>query len=302
MDTSTVDQVMRKEIQKWRDKVEESIEKIGLELEDYQIDALATIAYEYGWSDEYADNFAEAYQEYYEKDEKEKFQEEFKLPIEGDIRPFYVDDSDRNTTEEERKQNIRNGLVWELFDTGKYKTPNGEVLDPDAFSGIGSGEFLEVAYECWKIVCEKNPDYDMVGVGIPWDAPTIDCSSYVSWVLYEYGVATKNDALVQEFQGGQHSTMTLMTVDWDKMGFETIPVSPGQDVRSILQPGDILNKDSGGGANGHVQIVVEVKDGAVYVYDCGPSRWRDAVNAGPVEYTSFAAGSPAWSGIIIRKK
>lgn len=302
MDTSTVDQVMRKEIQKWRDKVEESIEKIGLELEDYQIDALATIAYEYGWSDEYADNFAEAYQEYYEKDQKEKFQEEFKLPIEGDIRPFYVDDSDRNTTEEERKQNIRNGLVWELFDTGKYKTPNGEVLDPDAFSGIGSGEFLEVAYECWKIVCEKNPDYDMVGVGIPWDAPTIDCSSYVSWVLYEYGVATKNDALVQEFQGGQHSTMTLMTVDWDKMGFETIPVSPGQDVRSILQPGDILNKDSGGGANGHVQIVVEVKDGAVYVYDCGPSRWRDAVNAGPVEYTSFAAGSPAWSGIIIRKK
>ena len=302
MDTSTVDQVMRKEIQKWRDKVEESIEKKGLELEDYQIDALAAIAYEYGWSDEYADNFAEAYQEYYEKDEKEKFQEEFKLPIEGDIRPFYVDDSDRNTTEEERKQNIRNGLVWELFDTGKYKTPNGEVLDPDAFSGIGSGEFLEVAYECWKIVCEKNPDYGMVGVGIPWDAPTIDCSSYVSWVLYEYGVATKNDALVQEFQGGQHSTMTLMTVDWDKMGFETIPVSPGQDVRSILQPGDILNKDSGGGANGHVQIVVEVKDGAVYVYDCGPSRWRDAVNAGPVEYTSFAAGSPAWSGIIIRKK
>ena len=302
MDTSTVDQVMRKEIQKWKDKVEESIEKKGLELEEEQIDALATIAYEYGWSDEYADNFAEAYQDYYEKDEKEKFQEEFKLPIEGDIRPFYVDDSDRNTTEEERKQNIRNGLVWELFDTGKYKTPNGEVLDPDAFNGIGSGDFLEVAYECWKIVCEKNPDYGLVGVGIPWDAPTIDCSSYVSWVLYEYGVATKNDALVQEFQGGQHSTTTLMTVDWDKMGFETIPVSPGQDVRSILQPGDILNKDSGGGANGHVQIVVEVKDGAVYVYDCGPSRWRDAVNAGPVEYTSFAAGSPAWSGIIIRKK
>ena len=302
MNTSTVDQVMRKEIQKWRDKVEESIEKIGLELEDYQIDALTTIAYEYGWSDEYADNFAEAYQEYYEKDEKEKFQEEFKLPIEGDIRPFYVDNSGRETTEEERKQNIRNGLVWELFDTGKYKTPNGEVLDPDSFNGMGSGEFLEVAYECWKIVCEKNPDYGMVGVGIPWNAPTIDCSSYVSWVLYEYGVATKNDALVQEFQGGQHSTMTLMTVDWDKMGFETIPVSPGQDVRSILQPGDILNKDSGGGANGHVQIVVEVKDGAVYVYDCGPSRWRDAVNAGPVEYTSFAAGSPAWSGIIIRKK
>ena len=298
MDTSTVDQVMRKEIQKWRDKVEESIEKIGLELEDYQIDALATIAYEYGWSDEYADNFAEAYQEYYEKDEKEKFQEEFKLPIEGDIRPFYVDDSDRNTTEEERKQNIRNGLVWELFDTGKYKTPNGEVLDPDSFNGMGDGEFLSVAYEVWLEVCQRFTSYG--GSTTPPSGTQIDCSGYVSWVLYEYGVATGNNHLVQEFQGWQHTTETLKTVDWERMGFEVIPVAGGQDVRSILQPGDILDRSVGDGANGHTQIVVEVKDGVVYTYDCGSASHWLGKNGEP--YISNFAASDSRPGIIIRKK
>ena len=298
MDTSTVDQVMRKEIQKWRDKVEESIEKIGLELEDYQIDALTTIAYEYGWSDEYADNFAEAYQEYYEKDEKEKFQEEFKLPIEGDIRPFYVDDSDRNTTEEERKQNIRNGLVWELFDTGKYKTPNGEVLDPDSFNGMGDGEFLSVAYEVWLEVCQRFTSYG--GSTTPPSGTQIDCSGYVSWVLYEYGVATGNNHLVQEFQGWQHTTETLKTVDWERMGFEVIPVAGGQDVRSILQPGDILDRSVGDGANGHTQIVVEVKDGVVYTYDCGSASHWLGKNGEP--YISNFAASDSRPGIIIRKK
>ncbi len=298
MDTSTVDQVMRKEIQKWRDKVEESIEKIGLELEEEQIDALATIAYEYGWSDEYADNFAEAYQDYYEKDEKEKFQEEFKLPIDGDIRPFYVDDSDRDTTEEERKQNIRNGLVWELFDTGKYKTPNGEVLDPDSFNGMGDGEFLNVAYEVWLEVCQRFTSYG--GSTTPPSGTQIDCSGYVSWVLYEYGVATGNNHLVQEFQGWQHTTETLKTVDWERMGFEVIPVAGGQDVRSILQPGDILDRSVGDGANGHTQIVVEVKDGVVYTYDCGSSSHWLGKNGEP--YISNFAASDSRPGIIIRKK
>lgn len=298
MDTSTVDQVMRKEIQKWRDKVEESIEKKGLELEDYQIDALAAIAYEYGWSDEYADNFAEAYQEYYEKDEKEKFQEEFKLPIEGDIRPFYVDDSGRDKTEEERKQDIRNSLTWELFDTGKYKTPNGEILDPDAFNGMGDGEFLSVAYEVWLEVCQRFTSYG--GSTTPPSGTQIDCSGYVSWVLYEYGVATGNNHLVQEFQGWQHTTETLKTVDWERMGFEVIPVAGGQDVRSILQPGDILDRSVGDGANGHTQIVVEVKDGVVYTYDCGSASHWLGKNGEP--YISNFAASDSRPGIIIRKK
>lgn len=303
LETSTVDQVMRKEINKWKEKVEESLKDKGVELEEYQIDALTTIAYEYGWSAEYANKFVDTYKNYYLKDDKEKFQEKFELPL-LEIKPFWVDTSSRSKTEAEEKQNLRNQLVWNLFDTGKYKTPEGEILDPDSFHG-GNGEFLDVAYECWKIVCEKNPTYGMVGVNIPWDAPTIDCSSFVSWVLYEYGVATGNDELANKFRGPQHSTVTLKPsgdMDWEKLGFEVIPISAGQDVRSILQPGDILNKDDGGGSSGHVNITVEVKDGRVYTYDCGPSHWKEVQNAEPYDNTRFAAGNPAWAGYIIRKK
>lgn len=296
LETSTVDQVMRKEIEKWRDIVEESIEKKGLELEDYQIDALTVIAYEYGWSDEYASNFANAYQNYYLADNKKAFRKNFELPM-LEVKPFDVDTSGRDLTEEEEKQNLRNSLTWELFDTGKYKTPEGEILDPDSFHG-GNGEFLNVAYEIWLQICKEFTAYG--GSSIPAPGPQIDCSGYVSWVLYQYGVVTGNNDLVQEFQGWQHTTETLKTVDWERLGFEVIPVAAGEDVREILQPGDILDRSVGDGANGHTQIIVEVKDGVVYTYDCGAvSHWQGK-NGEP--YISNFAASDSRPGIIIRRK
>ena len=296
LDTSTVDQVMRKEIEKWRDIVEESIKKKGLELEDYQIDALTVIAYEYGWSDEYASNFANAYQNYYLADNKQAFRENFELPM-LEVKPFDVDTSGRDLTEEEEKQNLRNSLTWELFDTGKYKTPNGEILDPDSFHG-GNGEFLNVAYEIWLQVCNEFTVYG--GSSIPAPGPQIDCSGYVSWVLYQYGMVTGDNDLVQEFQGWQHTTETLKEVNWEQFGFEVIPVAAGEDVRGILQPGDILDRSLGDGAAGHAQIIVEVKDGVVYTYDCGAvSHWQGK-NGEP--YISNFAASDSRPGIIIRKK
>ena len=84
------------------------------------------------------------------------------------------------------------------------------------------------------------------------------------------------------------------------MGFEVIPVAGGQDVRSILQPGDILDRSVGDGANGHTQIVVEVKDGVVYTYDCGSASHWLGKNGEP--YISNFAASDSRPGIIIRKK
>ena len=163
---------------------------------------------------------------------------------------------------------------------------------------MGDGEFLNVAYEVWLEVCQRFTSYG--GSTTPPSGTQIDCSGYVSWVLYEYGVATGNNHLVQEFQGWQHTTETLKTVDWERMGFEVIPVAGGQDVRSILQPGDILDRSVGDGANGHTQIVVEVKDGVVYTYDCGSSSHWLGKNGEP--YISNFAASDSRPGIIIRKK
>lgn len=297
LEASTVDQVMRKEIQKWRDIVEDSIKNRGLILEDYQIDALTVIAYEYGWSEKDTKAFFNSYNSYYLTDKKEEFRENFYI-AQKTVQPFYIDTSSRDKTEQEEKDNLKRSLIWNLFDTGKYKTPNGEILDPDSFRG-GNGEFLEVAYEVWLEVCERFTSYG--GSNTPPTGTQIDCSGYVSWVLYEYGVATGNNDIVQEFQGWQHTTETLKTVDWEKLGFEVIPVAGGQDVRSLLQPGDILDRSVGDGASGHTQIIVEVKDGIVYTYDCGGSNHWLGKNGEPYEYTSFAA-SDSRPGIIIRKR
>lgn len=300
MEVETVDQVMRMKIEKWHDVVEKSIKNKGIQLEDYQIDALTVIAYEYGWSEKDTEIFKLAYQTYYQADNKEGFKKNFKI-AKGTVEPFYIISDVADKTEEEEKQQIKASLIWNLFDTGEYKTPEGEILDPDSFHG--KDEILGVAYECWKEVCDSNPNYAQTGCAIPWQSSSghIDCSAYVSWVLYEYGIATGNDALANEFRGGQHNTESLKSVDWAKLGFEVIPVAAGQNVVDILQPGDILDRSVGGGSSGHTNVIVEVKNGTVYAYDCGGvNGWKN--NSGnPIDKTGFAA-SDSRPGIIIRKK
>lgn len=271
IDSSTVDEVMRMEIQKWKDKIVESLQNKGLELEENQINALTAVAYEYGWSEEDTDSFIQAYRKYYLSDNKEEFRKQFYI-ANHTVRPFYKSDVEPSS-ELGRKSQMKADLNWNLFDTGKYRTPDGEILDPDSFKGIISGDFLEVAQAVWQIICDANPEYSMAyGKMVPPGEgfTVVDCSHYVSWVLYEYGLATNNDALVKAFEGAQHSTDTLMTVDWESLGFEMISVSsmPG-GLAANVQPGDILIKD------GHTDIVVEYTDGTLWTYDCGNvNNWR----------------------------
>ena len=278
IDSSTVDKVMRMEIQKWKDIVVESLQNNGLELEENQINALTAIAYEYGWSNEDAVSFKSAYNNYYLNGNVEGFRTQFYI-ADHTVRPFYVSDIEPSS-ELARKTQIKAELNWNLFDTGQYRTPDGEILDPDSFKGIISGEFLEVAQAVWQMVCDVDPEYSMAyGKMVPpaENFSVVDCSHYVSWVLYEYGVATNNDELVKTFEGGQHSTETLMTVNWDALGFELISVSsmPG-GLAANVQPGDILIKD------GHTDIAVEYVDGTLWTYDCGNVyNWRGS-NGEPV--------------------
>jgi len=298
LEVETVDQVMRQEIEEWRIQVDGFMKISGIQLEEYQLDALTAIAYEYGWSMQDTVSFVANYP-LYVTNNKEMFRNSFSI-AQNRVRPFAVLSDAAYKNEEEKKQEIKAELIWHLFDTGEYKTPEGEILDPDSFHG--KGEILGVAEECWKEVCSKNPVYSMTGCAIPWDTNSghIDCSAFVSWVLYEYGVASGNDALANEFRGGQHNTESLKTVDWDKLGFEVIPVGAGENVVNKIQPGDILDRSTGGGASGHVQIVVEVKDGVVYTYDAGDQSHWAGMNGKP--YVSSFAASDSRPGIIIRKR
>ena len=156
--------------------------------------------------------------------------------------------------------------------------------------------FLQVAAKIWKQVANGGYSYKLSGVSVPPTNNLIDCSSFVSWVLYEYGFK-------DEFGGGQHNTVVFANTDWtSKMGWQEISVTAGEDVTSKLQPGDILVRDAGGGANGHINIIAEVSDGKVLAYDCGSeSNWNNSTaKAGkPIDRTSFAK-SDNRAGKIIR--
>lgn len=147
--------------------------------------------------------------------------------------------------------------------------------------------FLQVAARIWKKIANDGYQYSLDGISIPPSDNLVGCSTFVSWVLYEYGFK-------DEFGGAQHSTVSFLNTDWtSKMGWTEISVAAGEDVSSKLQPGDILVRDTGaGGANGHINIIAEVKnDGTVLAYDCGSeANWNNATaKAGkPVDRTSFA--------------
>ena len=166
-----------------------------------------------------------------------------------------------------QEENTIFGLSIEEFS----KQANAEVRASMGASGSGSGsgssEFnkgnlIDTATACWQYIVDSGR-YTYAGASIPpTGGSTIDCSSYVSWVLYEYGY--------EEFGGGQHCTEQFYNTNWnDAFGWEEIAVGPGEDCSSQIQPGDLFVRDDGGN-NGHIQFILSIEpDGTILTYDCG---------------------------------
>ncbi len=178
----------------------------------------------------------------------------------------------------------------------KWVSPNKDNGTGSNGSSGGTGSFtnggdvLQIASSLWQQVV--NGSYVYGGTSIPPSGTTIDCSSFVSWIIYEYGY--------DDFGGYQHITEQFVNTDWNaKYGWEEIPISGGEDVTSKLQPGDILVRDSGNN-DGHMNITASVEaDGTVLAYDCGSAKnWQNS-NGEPVAKNSFAK-SDSRPGKIIR--
>ena len=201
---------------------------------------------------------------------------------------------------------VAGGLVkrrqseWILFKTGHYLFDYGDGGINEWFSATEGGEFLQTAKSVWAKVCEQQPSYSMAfSKKVPPEEPLqyVDCSHYVTWVLYEYGY--------KEFEGNQQSTYSLIGTNWnEKYDWEEIAIGDG-DISSQLQSGDILVRD------GHTCIVVDTSGGKIMAYDCGsgtnqtgPStwagRWSEVKGTDdPVDSTYFATGNYG-AGKIIR--
>lgn len=142
---------------------------------------------------------------------------------------------------------------------------------------IDTSSFLATAKSVWQQVCNKFTTYG--GTRIVPSGTTIDCSSFVSWVLYEYGY--------EGFEGGQTTTQVFYNTNWNEIyGWTEIAVGESENVINKVQPGDLLVRYNGGSVH-HITIVAKVENGTVYVYDCGDaSNWKGK-NGNPTTFTSF---------------
>lgn len=123
---------------------------------------------------------------------------------------------------------------------------------------VTGGTVAQQAAIAHKYVEDNGYIYDQVGLNIPngiINGKTIDCSSFVSWVLYRCGFT--------EFAGPQMNSAAFKSNPW---GWQTIG-----SIASAM-PGDILVY------NGHVEIYAgQVSGYKAIVYNCGgPSSVRSS--------------------------
>ena len=175
--------------------------------------------------------------------------------------------------------------IINLAEGGKNEKSLSELLDASSFNlatfkpatgGTGStqlgdfnGSFLEIARKCHAYVRENMFTY--AGNSIPItenSSRVIDCSSYVSWALYEYGYT--------ELGGGQLSCSGATLVPWCNNNLQTVWSGFTHNVTEIsnIQPGDICvfgySSQQGGATTTHTQIFAGYdSDGKAIWYNCG---------------------------------
>ncbi len=121
-------------------------------------------------------------------------------------------------------------------------------------SEVTDSAFVQVAARIWKQIANDGYQYTSGSVAIPPSDKKINCSAFVNWVLYEYGFK-------DEFGSNTYDTVSFVSTDWTtKMGWQEVSVAASEDVTSKLRAGDILVRDAGGGANGHMNIIASVDD------------------------------------------
>lgn len=224
-----------------------------------------------------------------------------------DFFPIYAS-QDENAIRDyilEHSSDNRGEARWKAYSEGIFTSPEGEVLGRGTGSGTGTGsgggtgtgnygtEVLEVARNVWREVCSRFTTYgSMHSIPPSANARTIDCSAYITWVLYELGYKDFNR---------QYDTRSFYSTNWNaKYGWTEISVRSGESPVDILQPGDIFVRYEGknAGETHHILIVERIENGRLYAYDCGSvSNWRNS-GGNSVDKTYFLTESGP--GKIIR--
>ena len=141
-------------------------------------------------------------------------------------------------------------------------------VDPRASyqPGMLKGDtFLQTARNVWERIVLGNQHFVYhQGNSVPVKNNLCDCSTYVSWVIYEYGYS--------DWAGHQRTTYNLYNTNYQKKyGWEEHYYSGRTNLTSLVQPGDIIVRRNSAG--GHTDIIASVSGGNIRAYDCGSSTW-----------------------------
>lgn len=159
-------------------------------------------------------------------------------------------EEERKKKEEEKKKHQTSEPTTQIDPTSPYVP--GTLADES---------FLQTAKNVWDRIVMGNLKFKYhQGNTIPVQNNLCDCSTYVSWVIYEYGY--------KDWAGWQRSTYNLYNTNYQSLyGWEEHYYSGNTDLTNIVQPGDIIVRRNSAG--GHTDIVASVSNGVVKAYDCG---------------------------------
>ena len=162
-------------------------------------------------------------------------------------------------------------------------------IDRNGVSMYKSDTYLSTMEKCWNKLFEngRNIEYGTVGCIIPYDWSAegwdpnnqgyTDCSSFVSWTLYEYGY--------EEFKGKQHCTWDYTNQGnldrWAKdYNWNISTAINSEEASKMVKAGDIVVFDGppNNPTDGHMFIVKEKKsDGTIITLDAGAKfHWTDS--------------------------
>lgn len=142
---------------------------------------------------------------------------------------------------DERKQNAK-----DIYNRNKGK----KAPSTSSVSSSGSNSIIASAKEIKKYIANNGYTYGALGVQVKnaKSSKKIDCSSYVSWVLYNAGYL--------DFGGYQQTDVTFYANSW---GFKEVK-------KSDVKPGDILIY------SGHVEIYAGMDGNTTKVYNAGSNN------------------------------
>ena len=131
--------------------------------------------------------------------------------------------------------------------------------------GSGNGNIVEAAINVHSYVRNNGYTYAQAGIKLPnTSGTTIDCSSYVTWVLVEAGIPGFTQGMYQ----WSSSTFASNPKGWQQVSYED------------AVPGDILVY------SGHVEILAEKSGDQFRVYNCGSNASINAAGTADLPESS----------------